>query len=131
MKTLFIVSSFLFLVLSNVVRAETILHCKFKKGTTYLQKGQTNFTADDVFIKIDFDKEKVIESPFGAYKFGISKTDILFKTSEVTWLGQNDYVKIFVKLNRQTGELESNIDFLKEFKLDETKYLCSKGNLKF
>jgi len=63
--------------------------------------------------------------------FGISKTNILFTTSEVTWSGQNDYVKIFVTLNRQTGELVSTRNSLKEFKLDEEKYLCSKGNLKF
>ncbi len=131
MRTFILASSFLFLVLSNAVRAETILHCKFKSGTTYLQKEQTNYTMNDVFLKIDFDKEKVIESPFGVYKFGISKTNILFTTSEVTWSGQNDYVRIFVNLNRQTGELVSNRNYLKEFKLDEEKYLCSKGKLKF
>ena len=131
MRKFILASSFLFLVLSNVVRAETILHCKFKSGTTYLQKGQTNFTVNDVFLKIDFDKEKVIESPFGVYKFGISKTNILFTTSEVTWSWQNDYVKIFVNLNRQTGELVSTRNYLKESKLDEEKYLCSKGKLKF
>ena len=122
---------FSFLILTNAVNAETLLHCKFKSGTTYLQKGQTNFTVNDVFLKIDFDKKKVIESPFGVYKFGISKTNILFTTSEVTWSGQNDYVKIFVNLNRQTGELVSNRNDLKEFKLDEEKYLCSKSKLKF
>ena len=122
---------FSLLILTNAVNAETLLHCKFKSGTTYLRKEQTNFTMDDVFLKIDFNKEKVIESPFGVYKFGISKTNILFTTSEVTWSGQNDYVKIFVNLNRQTGELVSNQNFLKEFKLDEAKYLCSKGKLKF
>ena len=121
MRKFILASSFLFLVLSNVVRAETILNCKFKSGTTYLQKGQTNFTVNDVFLKIDFDKEKVIESPFGVYKFGISKTNILFTTSEVTWSGQNDYVKIFVNLNRQTGELVSTRNYLKESKLDEEK----------
>jgi hypothetical protein len=126
-----IILVFSFLILTNVVYAETLLHCKFKSGTTYLRKEQTNFTMDDVFLKIDFNKEKVIESPFGVYKFGISKTNILFTTSEVTWSGQNDYVKIFVNLNRQTGELVSNQNFLKEFKLDEAKYLCSKGKLKF
>ena len=122
---------FSLLILTNAVNAETLLHCKFKSGTTYLRKEQTNFTMDDVFLKIDFNKEKVIESPFGVYKFGISKTNILFTTSEVTWSGQNDYVKIFVNLNRQTGELVSNQNSLKEFKLDEAKYLCSKGKLKF
>lgn len=123
---------FSFLILTNAVNAETLLHCKFKSGTTYLRKEQTNFTMDDVFLKIDFNKEKVIESPFGVYgTFGISKTNILFTTSEVTWSGQNDYVKIFVNLNRQTGELVSNQNSLKEFKLDEAKYLCSKGKLKF
>ena len=126
-----IILVFSFLILTNVVYAETLLHCKFKSGTTYLRKEQTNFTMDDVFLKIDFNKEKVIESPFGVYKFGISKTNILFTTSEVTWSGQNDYVKIFVSLNRQTGELISNRNSLKEFKLDEEKYLCSKGKLKF
>jgi hypothetical protein len=126
-----IILVFSFLILTNVVYAETLLHCKFKSGTTYLRKEQTNYTTDDVFLKIDFNKEKVIESPFGVYKFGISKTNILFTTSEVTWSGQNDYVKIFVNLNRQTGELVSNQNFLKEFKLDEAKYLCSKGKLKF
>jgi hypothetical protein len=126
-----IILVFSFLILTNVVYAETLLHCKFKSGTTYLRKEQTNFTMDDVFLKIDFNKEKVIESPFGVYKFGISKTNILFTTSEVTWSGQNDYVKIFVSLNRQTGELISNLNSLKEFKLDEEKYLCSKGKLKF
>jgi len=132
MRPLILASSLLFLVLSNAVRAETILHCKFKSGTTYLRKEQTNFTMNDVFLKIDFNKEKVIESPFGVYgTFGISKTNILFTTSEVTWSGQNDYVKIFVTLNRQTGELVSTRNSLKEFKLDEEKYLCSKGNLKF
>ena len=122
---------FSFLAVASAVNAETLLHCKFKSGTTYLRKEQTNFTMDDVFLKIDFNKEKVIESPFGVYKFGISKTNILFTTSEVTWSGQNDYVKIFVNLNRQTGELVSNQNSLKEFKLDEAKYLCSKGKLKF
>ena len=122
---------FSFLAVASAVNAETLLHCKFKNGTTYLRKEQTNFTMDDVFLKIDFNKEKVIESPFGVYKFGISKTNILFTTSEVTWSGQNDYVKIFVNLNRQTGELVSNQNSLKEFKLDEAKYLCSKGKLKF
>jgi len=131
MRTLILASYLLLLVLGGVVRAETILNCKFKSGTTYLQKGQTNFTVNDVFLKIDFDKEKVIESPFGVYKFGISKTNILFTTSEVTWSGQNDYVKIFVNLNRQTGELVSTRNYLKESKLDEEKYLCSKGKLKF
>jgi hypothetical protein len=126
-----IILVFSFLILTNAVNAETLLHCKFKSGTTYLRKEQTNYTTDDVFLKIDFNKEKVIESPFGVYKFGISKTNILFTTSEVTWSGQNDYVKIFVNLNRQTGELVSNQNFLKEFKLDEAKYLCSKGKLKF
>ncbi len=129
MRVLILVFSFL--ILTKVVYAETLLHCKFKSGTTYLRKEQTNFTMDDVFLKIDFNKEKVIESPFGVYKFGISKTNILFTTSEVTWSGQNDYVKIFVSLNRQTGELISNRNSLKEFKLDEEKYLCSKGKLKF
>ena len=122
---------FSFLAVASAVNAETLLHCKFKSGTTYLRKEQTNFTMDDVFLKIDFNKEKVIESPFGVYKFGISKTNILFTTSEVTWSGQNDYVKIFVNLNRQTGELVSNQNSLKEFKWDEAKYLCSKGKLKF
>ncbi len=132
MRTLILASSLLFLVLSNVVRAETILHCKFKSGTTYLQKEQTNYTMNDVFLKIDFDKEKVIESPFGVYgTFGVSKTNILFTTSEVKWWGKNDYVEISVNLNRQTGELVSNHNSLKEFKLDEAKYLCSKGKLKF
>ena len=129
MRVLILVFSFL--ILTKVVYAETLLHCKFKSGTTYLRKEQTNYTMDDVFLKIDFNKEKVIESPFGVYKFGISKTNILFTTSEVTWSGQNDYVKIFVSLNRQTGELISNRNSLKEFKLDEEKYLCSKGKLKF
>jgi hypothetical protein len=123
---------FSFLILTNAVNAETILHCKFKSGTTYLRKEQTNFTMDDVFLKIDFNKEKVIESPFGVYgTFGISKTNILFTTSEVMWHGKNDDVEISVKLNRQTGELVSNRNSLKEFKLDEAKYLCSKGRLKF
>jgi len=131
MRPLILASSFLFLVLSNAVRAETILNCKFKSGITYLQKEQTNFTVNDVFLKIDFDKKKVIESPFGVYKFGILKTNILFTTSEVMWHGKNDDVEISVKLNRQTGELVSNRNSLKEFKLDEEKYLCSKGNLKF
>ena len=129
MRVLILVFSFL--ILTKVVYAETLLHCKFKSGTTYLRKEQTNYTMDDVFLKIDFNKEKVIESPFGVYKFGISKTNILFTTSEVTWSGQNDYVKIFVNLNRQTGELVSNRNDLKEFKLDEEKYLCSKSKLKF
>jgi len=132
MRPLILASSFLFLVLSNAVRAETILHCKFKSGTTYLRKEQTNFTMNDVFLKIDFNKEKVIESPFGVSgTFGISKTNIFFTTSEVIWHGKNDDVEISVKLNRQTGELVSNRNSLKEFKLDEEKYLCSKGNLKF
>ena len=122
---------FSLLILTNAVNAETLLHCKFKSGTTYLRKEQTNFIMDDVFLKIDFNKEKVIESPFGVYKFGISKTNILFTTSEVIWHGKNDDVEISVKLNRQTGELVSNQNSLKEFKLDEAKYLCSKGKLKF
>ena len=46
-------------------------------------------------------------------------------------VGKNDYVEISVNLNRQTGELVSNHNSLKEFKLDEAKYLCSKGKLKF
>lgn len=123
---------FSLLILTNAVNAETLLHCKFKSGTTYLRKEQTNFTMDDVFLKIDFNKEKVIESPFGVYgTFGVSKTNILFTTSEVKWWGKNDYVEISVNLNRQTGELISNRNSLKEFKLDEEKYLCSKGKLKF
>lgn len=123
---------FSFLILTNAVNAETLLHCKFKNGTTYLRKEQTNFTMDDVFLKIDFNKEKVIESPFGVYgTFGVSKTNILFTTSEVKWWGKNDYVEISANLNRQTGELVSNQNSLKEFKLDEAKYLCSKGKLKF
>ena len=123
---------FSFLAVASAVNAETLLHCKFKNGTTYLRKEQTNFTMDDVFLKIDFNKEKVIESPFGVYgTFGVSKTNILFTTSEVKWWGKNDYVEISVNLNRQTGELISNSNSLKEFKLDEAKYLCSKGKLKF
>jgi hypothetical protein len=127
-----IILVFSFLILTNAVNAETLLHCKFKSGTTYLRKEQTNYTMDDVFLKIDFNKKKVIESPFGVYgTFGVSKTNILFTTSEVKWWGENDYVKISVSLNRQTGELISNRNSLKEFKLDEEKYLCSKGKLKF
>ena len=127
-----IILVFSFLILTNVVYAETLLHCKFKSGTTYLRKEQTNYTKEDIFLKIDFNKEKVIESPFGVYgTFGVSKTNILFTTSEVKWWGKNDYVEISVNLNRQTGELISNSNSLKEFKLDEAKYLCSKGKLKF
>ena len=123
------------LLLSTVARAETLLQCKFNSGDRVFSGVKTTYTEgeiQDIFLKIDFEKEKVIESPFGIYgTFGISKTNILFTTTEVKWWGENQYVSMFANLNRQNGELKSVYNKKDGGESRLEYYICSKGKLKF
>lgn len=125
----------IFLFLTSAANAETLLHCKFKWGDKVSPGERTTYTEGeikDIYLKIDFEKEKVIESPFGIYgTFGISKTNILFTTSEVRWWGENQYVSLFANLNRQNGELRSVYNRKDVRESSEENYICSRGKLKF
>ena len=127
----------IFLFISQTsIAAETLLHCEFKYGDKVGPRIQNETFGpgdmEDVYLKIDFEREKVIESPFVVYGTFGSKTKILFNGSEVTWTGKNKYIRLVAVLDRSTGELRSVYN-----KLDgsdtsgEENYICKKSRLRF
>ena len=124
-------------ILSLDVHAKgTKIHCKFISGEkvspgkqkTIYKKGDLL----DVYLEIDFDREKVIESPFNVYGLFGSKTQILFDGAKVSWTGKNKYVQKVAILNRQDGSLIEVYNLLDDSRESgERNYLCSKSKLKF
>jgi len=125
-----------FLLSGNAYAKETKLHCKFVSGDKtapgkkriFYKKGDLS----DVYLKIDFDREKVIESPFNVYGLLGSKTSIIFDGAEVSWTGKNKYVHKVAILNRQNGnliEVDNILDDSRE--ATQRNYICSKSRLKF
>jgi len=126
----------LLLISQTAFSAEKLLHCKFKWGDKVSPEKKTVFSEgelSDVYLKIDFDREKVIDSPFNVYgTFGINKTNVVFTSSEVKWYGKNKYVRRVATLDRQTGRLRSVYNNLaNKRESGEENYTCSLGNLRF
>ena len=72
----------------NAYAKETRLHCEFVSGVK-VAPGKKKILykegdLSDVYLKIDFDEEKVIESPFNVYGLFGSKTTIIFDGAEVS-----------------------------------------------
>jgi hypothetical protein len=132
MRTLILVFSFL--ILANAVNAETLLQCKFKWGDKVTPGVRTLIDArfmEDIYLKIDFEKKKSIESPFNIFgPFG-SNTKVVFTISEVKWFGENKYIRKSATLDRQTGNLQIINNSLERTESGEENYLCTKGKLKF
>lgn len=132
MRVLILVLSFL--ILTNAVNAETLLHCKFKWGDKVTPGVRTMIDArfmKDIYLKIDFEKEKSIESPFNIYGTFGSNTKVVFAISEVRWFGENKYIRKSATLDRQTGNLRIVYNSLERTESGEENYICTKGNLKF
>ena len=70
----------IFLFLTSVANAETLLHCKFKWGDKVSPGKRTTYTEGeikDIYLKIDFDKEKVDDDniEFSSPRFGIIRVE--------------------------------------------------------
>ena len=126
-----------FTLVSNFLHAkETLIECKFVWGdeTEWGKKKKTYEQGDlnDIYLKINFKKEKVIDHPFNVYGvFGIPKTSIIFETDQITWSGQNKYISTTAILNRKTGDLMVRYWEEKKRRGSQEEYACSKGKLKF
>ena len=158
MRTLILASSFLFLVLSNIVRAEEIyLNCKFQSGSGdddfknpyTIKKGQLG--TEDINITLDTTKKKIIKAPNYSTQFdnkgsdnsygNISKYTSKWSENEIIWDHTNDVTQnklhSYAKniLNRRSGVLDYNftqIDKGKNTRWDLRKsYLCTKESRKF
>ena len=158
MRPLILASSFLFLVLSNVVRAEEVyLNCKFQSGSgdddfknTYtIKKGELG--TEDINITLDTRKKKIIKAPnyspqhdnkgadnsygnISTYTSKWSENEIIWdQTNDVTQNKLNSYAKNI--LNRRSGVLDTNftqIDKRNNTRWDLRKsYLCTKESKKF
>ena len=120
----------------NAYAKETKLHCEFVSGDK-VAPGKKKILykegdLSDVYLKIDFDKEKVIESPFNVYGLLGSKTSIIFDGAEVSWTGKNKYVHKVAILNRQNGNLIEVDNILDDSgEVTQRNYICSKSKLKF
>jgi len=120
----------------NAYAKETKLHCEFVSGDK-VAPGKKKILykegdLSDVYLKIDFDREKVIESPFNVYGLFGSKTTIIFDGAEVSWTGKNSSIRKVAILNRQNGRLIEVYNILDDSReAGERNYLCSKSKLKF
>ena len=139
--TIMVLGLFLFISQTSIA-AETMLHCKFKYGDrTILGKTQDYGPGDieDEYLKIDFDKEKIISVPhytrgyFGIDGFG--RDSVLFKDVELVWYGKKkDVYSYHASLNRQTGKLKilyNQSSSKPERESTEYNYSCSRTKLKF
>jgi hypothetical protein len=129
-----IILVFSFLILTNVVYAETFLQCKFKWGDKVTPGVRNMIDArfmEDIYLKIDFEKEKSIESPFNIYGTFGSNTKVVFTISEVRWFGENKYIRKSATLDRQIGNLRIVYNSLERTESGEENYVCTKSKLKF
>ena len=115
---------------------ETGIYCEFISGDIVAPGKQKIIykkgDLTDIYLKIDFDREKVIDSPFNIYGLFGSKTTIIFDGVEVSWTGENKYIRKTAILNRQDGSLIEVYNMLDGSRESgERNYLCSKGKLKF
>ena len=158
MKIIFIVSSFLFLVLGAAVKAEEVyLNCKFQSGSgdddlknPYTIK-KSELGTKDINITLDTRKKKIIKAPhyspqhdnkgadnsygnISTYTSKWSENEIIWDhTNDVTQNKLHSYAKNI--LNRRSGVLDTNftqIDKIKNTRWDLRKsYLCTKESRKF
>ncbi len=124
------------LLSGNAYAKETRIHCKFIGGDKVAPGKQKIIYKEgdlsDVYLKIDFDREKVIDSPFNVYGLLGSKTTIIFDGAEVSWTGENKSIRKVAILNRQNGRLIEVYNILDDSReAGERNYLCSKSKLKF
>ena len=141
MRPLILASSFLFLVLGSVVKAEEVyLNCKFQNGTIESTRiGKDNYKkgergTEDINIIINIAKKNIIEAPaFIDKKF----SSLLWTDNEIKWefaettnsrRKVNNYI-----LNRRTGVLnEYSSTLIGETDIVIRKFfLCTKESKKF
>jgi len=122
------------LLFSGGASAEiTTLHCKFVLGDRTNPKIEYGIgDQQDEYLKIDFDKEKIVSAP---YYENIFVSNPLFQIDKVTWhRTKKKSYSFFSELDRKTGQL--NIIWNKlpsgtEAYSTEHIYECSKAEMKF
>ena len=118
----------------NAHSKEVILHCKFKYGEQTSPGVKTEYKQGEIkdeYLKIDFEKEKIISAP---HYHGFIKPSVLFKLDELVWYdGKESHYGFFALLSRVTGELKIVWNNIETNNIWSTLYYysCSKGNLKF
>jgi hypothetical protein len=122
-------------MIGGVARAEVIvLHCKFKSGDKTSPGVSIDYKKGDIkdeFLKIDFEKEKIISAP---HYVGFIKPSVLFRLDKLSWYdSKTNYYIFFSDLNRVSGELKITWNNMETNNKWSTLYYydCSKGNLKF
>ena len=129
----------IFLILTaNSYSAETTLYCKFKNGDGWQDPDRKKVILGegdikDEYLKIDFDKEKIISAP--NYE-GFWKTNVIFDPNIVKWNGSKKGVYSYsAELNRETGKLWIIWNqFKTKYTIREAweyNYDCSKAKMKF
>ena len=118
----------------NANAEETVLHCKFKYGDKRTKGVIIDYKKGDIkdeFLKIDFEKEKIISAP---HYVGFIKPSVFFELEKLSWYDskKDDYL-FFSLLNRVSGELKISWTNMQTNNKWSTLYYydCSKGNLKF
>ena len=128
----------LFLMLGGVAGAEITLYCKFKNGGGWQDPDRKEVIlgegdVEDEYLKIDFEKEKIISAP--NYE-GFWKTSVIFQPTSVDWHGSKKGVYSYsAKLDRETGKLWIiRNQFKTKYTIREAweyNYTCSKAKMKF
>ena len=134
MKEIICILVLSFLFGGNAHSEEVILHCKFKYGDRTSQGVKTEYRQGEIkdeYLKIDFEREKIISAP---HYIGFIKPSVLFKLDELVWYdGKENHYGFFAALSRVTGKLQiiwNNFETNNRWST-EYNYSCSKGNLKF
>lgn len=149
MRTLILASSLLFLVLSNIVRAEEIyLNCKFVRGDYSPQNFNTKIEnidknsefANDIGIGLNLKSKKII-SLTEAYKLNTPEV-LKFTIAIIEWSEKKitftyspaNYAKYTFDLDRLSGNLRRTVDLItdtqKKIKVSSFSE-CSKQSKKF
>ncbi|MDA9745025.1 hypothetical protein N9U84_04665 [Candidatus Pelagibacter sp.] len=136
MKKLFGIVVLCLVLSGNAYTKETKLHCKFIGGDKVVPGKQKIIYEEgdlsDEYLKIDFDREKVIDHPFKVYGLFSSENTIIFDGAEVSWTGKNKYIRKVAILNRQDGRLIEVYNILDDSReAGERNYLCSETKFKF
>ena len=126
-----ILLSFLF---TNISYSEVVnLKCSFVLGDQTKPKKEWGIgDQPDEYLKINFEKEKIIEAPYYE-NFFVSNP--VFRRNKVTWnrLKKNKYM-FFAELNRENGVLNivwNKLPTDSQRYSTEHIYQCEKANLKF